>query len=293
MNPFSLKQHLSVNRRLDYLENVEGKTPQDLLPEYIDNNVLNLELDTPIYRIFNAQRFYEMLENRQLMLVRPRCWEDPFENFLLSARWELEDGTIINAASIRDRYYGQCWTMRKECDGLWRNYRGERPDPEAPYPPAFKVATTVRKLMGQFYDPTVPGHTLTFFVGKVEYRSDEEIKAYFSEPEKMNTSEQMANIRYPQTLLVKRQAFSYEEEVRMIYSENRSGTSPAPPAGSPLHPVAIDPDALFDFVELDPWMTVIDRWQAEERIRAAGFTGSVTQSSLYNSPDFVVRVARG
>lgn len=272
-------------------KNFGGLTDQQLLPDYIDNNTLDLELDTPIYRIFNEERFYQMLEGQQLTLVHTSSWKDPFENFLLAARWELLDGTPVNIKKIRNQYYGQCWTLRRECDGLWRNYRGSRVDETAPEPCAFKVATTVRKLMEQFYNLSNRFHQLSYFVGKVNYCSDNDINNYFTQPEKMNTSAQMANLRYPQTMLIKREAFSYEQEVRLIYSDNPENSAQVAEDSSPLYQVSIDANKLFDFIELDPWMSTKVREAAEKRIKAAGFTGSIIQSTLYVNPNFVVRVA--
>ncbi|MCR5890363.1 hypothetical protein LRS06_21790 [Hymenobacter sp. J193] len=290
MNPFDLEQHIRNNRRLDVLKNFEHKTLQELKPEYIDNNVLNVDLDTPIYRLFNEEYFYQMLEQQQLTLVRTSCWQDPFENFLLGARWETVNGTPINVASTRDRYYGQCWTLRKECDGMWRNYRGARKDKDGPEPFAFKVATTVRKLMDQFYNISEQFHELSYFMGKVQYCTDEQIQQFFSEPEHMNTAAHQANLRYTETLFIKRMPFSYEEEVRLIYSDNLESTRHAVDKGK-LYPVLIDANTLYDFIELDPWMKEPEREAAEARIKAAGYGGLITQSGLYTNPNFVVKLA--
>lgn len=161
MNPFSLTEHICNSRRLDYQITYQHIPKSQLKGAYIDNNVMDVDLDTPIYRIFTAERFFQMLDSKSLMLVHTNCWDDPFENFLLNARWETAQGIQVDVASVRDRYYGQCWTLREECDGLWRNYRGTTPGPNGTPPAAIKVATTVGKLMDQFYDVNTSGHELT------------------------------------------------------------------------------------------------------------------------------------
>ncbi|WP_044000464.1 DUF2971 domain-containing protein [Hymenobacter swuensis] len=289
MNPFSLDQHIRNNIRLDHLKYGSGTTPAELKLDHIFNNVIDVDLDTPIYRLFGAKRFYQLLDEKQLALVNPSSWEDPFENFLLKARWELADGTPVNMASIRDRYYGQCWTLRRECDGLWQNYRGAATEEnKAPY--AFKVATTVRQLMNEFYDMSNPYHQLSYFLGKVRYRTDEEILNFFANDERLNTREQMANLRYTRTLLIKREAFSYEEEVRLIYSDSNSA-EPGQPGPPPVHLVPVDLNRLFNYIELDPKMPLAEATQAAQRIAQAGYNGQVTQSSLYNNPNFIVRLS--
>lgn len=290
MNPFDLQQHITNSIILDSQLTNYGKTEQELKPQYMENNVWDVDLDTPVYRLFSEERFFDMLQAQQLTLVRTNLWQDPFENFLLRATWETRNGNPIEVHDLRDRYYGQCWTLRKECDGLWRNYRGVRKDASAAEPYAYKVATTVRKLMDQFYDLTTPYHALSYYIGKVTYCSDAQIKGYFAQPEPVNTPEQMSNVRYPRTMLIKREAFSYEQEVRMIFSDNPDDSRTPAPA-SPLHQVPIDVNSLFDFIELDPTMPAADRNSVEARIKAGGYTGPITQSDLYTDPNFVVRLA--
>ena len=290
MNPFSLPQHLRNSMRLDHLLHTQQATVAQVKPLYIDNNVMNVDLDTPIFRLFNEKRFFEMLESKSLMLLHTTFWEDPFENFLLNARWENAQGQPVDVSSVRDSYYGQCWTLREECDGLWRNYRGTSSNPTTPAA-AIKVATTVGKLMDQFYDMTNPHHEHAYFMGKVRYCSDAEIHAYFTQPEVMNTTEHQVNIRYPDTMLVKRKAFSYEEEVRLIFSDTSGSAARRANPSNGLHPVAIEPNTLFDYIELDPLIKAPTAAAAQARIAAAGYTGRVTQSTLYNNPNFVVRLA--
>lgn len=290
MNPFSLSQHIQTSQRLDYLTNTQQATVAQLKPQYIDNNVMDVDLDTPIYRLFNENRFFEMLEGKTLMLLHTKFWEDPFENFLLNARWETAQGQQVDVSSVRDSYYGQCWTLREECDGLWRNYRGISANPAAPAA-AIKVATTVGKLMDQFYDVNNKFHEHAYFLGKVNYCTDAEVNAYFTQPEAMNSVAHQTNIRYPKTMLVKRKAFSYEEEVRLIFSDSSGSAARRANPSNGLHPLAIDPNTLFDYIELDPLMKAPAATAAQARIAAAGYTGRITQSTLYTNPSFVVRLA--
>jgi len=44
------------------------------------------ELEKPVYRIMPVHRLLQCLEEKQLVLVPPRKWDDPFENYLLSAK---------------------------------------------------------------------------------------------------------------------------------------------------------------------------------------------------------------
>ena len=77
-------------------------------------------LDKPIYRIFPVNRFFEMIKEKKMAMVKPKLWDDPFENLLLSSRFQLDDGEIVNFESANS-VYGQCWTEHREsmrCGGF-------------------------------------------------------------------------------------------------------------------------------------------------------------------------------
>ncbi len=79
------------------------------------NNLIHLtdsDLDRPLYRIFGFARFVEVFEEKQLTLVKPKKWDDPFENFILNSTGILPDGMEFQFGS-RDAFYGQCWTLTK------------------------------------------------------------------------------------------------------------------------------------------------------------------------------------
>lgn len=267
-------------------KSANGSNPAPYKEEYIDNNSINLSLDDTIYRIFSVDKFKRTLADKKLCLVRPSKWEDPFENLLLNSVGQLADGTEVGFESIRDSYYGQCWTLRKECDGLWRNYKGREPA-------AIKVKTTVGKLMNQFYDLTNKFHELSYFIGKVEYATDEEIVDFFRD--EIDLLSFQSNVEIVQSLLIKRLSFSYEEEVRLIFSRPSTneidlGSVRNPWDDSDRFFVNIDPDTLFDEIEIDPWITQAQYRSLESDIRALGFSGQVTRSSLYDKPFFITKI---
>ncbi len=271
--------------QLDQLTNAG----QNVLPyknEFIDINTINLAITESIYRIFSIDKFKKTLQSKKLCLVRPFKWEDPFENFLLNSVGVLKDGSQVGFENIRDNYYGQCWTLKKECDGLWRNYKGKEPA-------AVKVKSTVSKLMEEFYDLTNKFHMLSYFIGKVEYVPDVEIENYFK-----NTIELMgfqSGVEIIQTLLIKRLSFAYEEEVRILFSrpstnEININTVKNPWDDSDYFFVNIDPNNLFDEVEIDPWLPKSEFERLKTEFIALGFTGKIIQSGLYNRPFFVARI---
>jgi|TARA_B110000037_G_C16812918_1_gene380444 hypothetical protein len=50
------------------------------------------ELDKNIYRVFSFKRLKEIFDTKKVTLVKPKRWNDPFENFILNSTGILPDG---------------------------------------------------------------------------------------------------------------------------------------------------------------------------------------------------------
>lgn len=89
-----------------------------VLENYLYLNSKNL--DKPIYRIVSASRFIQILTSKQLTLVNPQKWDDPFENSLAVARVYVSHEAVRFLE--RTGVYGQCWTWHEDTDAMWRIY---------------------------------------------------------------------------------------------------------------------------------------------------------------------------
>lgn len=49
------------------------------------------QLDKNIYRIFSFDRLTEMFNERKITLLKPKKWDDPFENFILKSIGRFPD----------------------------------------------------------------------------------------------------------------------------------------------------------------------------------------------------------
>ena len=156
----------------------ENLSDDQFKTKYLNVNAVNLDLKESLFRIFNYEYFLKDLENNTLTLVSPDLWDDPFENFLLKSKGKLDDGSEVDFSVIRDSFYSQCWSLKEECDGLWRNYRCNNEDKDRI---AIKAKTTSGKLFENVYDINDKRHYLSYFIGKVDYVSDEEIAGYFKD----------------------------------------------------------------------------------------------------------------
>lgn len=118
----------------------------------------DLDPDTKLYRTIPLKRLGELFANRKNVLVRPKLWDDPFENIALSSPVEIKGqaGTF----GFREDYYGQCLTTEGISDAIWRIYSSDKR--------GLRIRTTVDKLLGQLaagFDPDLA--RIRCFVGRV------------------------------------------------------------------------------------------------------------------------------
>lgn len=273
-----------------------GGTDQISNPEqkmrYMDANLIDLGFDTPVYRIFCLDRFLSTLKEKKLCLVKPRLWDDPFENFLMNAKGVLDDGTPVSFEPVREKYYGLCWTLKKECDGLWRNYtnyysckkciESDFKKRHGKKPISVKVRSTVGKLMNAFYNEKDPFHNLSYFMGKVRYLEMNDIVNHLIKEHLTDDT----NVSQVLSLMIKRKSFAYEEEVRMIYTSPDNDYSKST---SDIYKFDIDPDIIFEEVELDPWVDNNDCQTTIDNIKQF-YHGKITRSKLYDDPFFRVKL---
>lgn len=274
MKPFSSKERHTKIIQIDYMNSGDKSKDIAFKNDYLDLNSIDLDLSEEIFRIFNFEYFLNDLKDNKLTLVRPHIWQDPFENFLLNSIGELDDGRLVSFENIRDVYYSQCWSLKKECDGLWRNYKGNSEF-------AVKVKSTTRKLFELSYDITYTFHYLSYFIGKVQYVTDEEIAEFFKS--KVDFSNYQSGLEFAQTMLMKRKSFEYEDEVRLIVRDKDK-------RNDNLLRISMNINDLVEEIIFDPWIKPDLYEQKMNELIENGYTGNITRSSLYDKPFFKVKI---
>ena len=248
-------------------------------------NLINVECDTPIYRIVSFERLLEAIDTKKFTLVKPALWNDPYENFLLNANGVLSDGRRVIFESIRESFYGQCWSLREECDGLWRAFSA--------YGISVKIKSTVSKVMEFFYDIGNPFHYLSYFIGRVEYIPTQEIHDFFSKNiDYLFTSD---NLGLVQTLLIKRATFDYEKEVRLIFDRPNNATADYIGVknrwdNGNVFSFNIDINYVIEEIVFDPRISVSLFKSMENTLRSLGYLGTIKRSDLYDKPQFVAKL---
>jgi len=241
-------------------------------------NFDNIDWDTPIYRVYPIERLSQVFNDKKNTLVKPLMWDDPFENLVFQQTATL-DGQTVSFDSIRETFYGQCWTLNiEETDALWRIY--------SPNKDGVRVKTTLRKLFDNFYDPTYKWAMIAFYIGKINYETSSEIQAFFEDPENLEMIFDTSGAGSVQTLLVKRTEFIHENEVRLIYSAN-SETSDTT---SRIYQYNFDPNSILDELLFDPRFDDGLYLTKKAEFIAQGFTKVIEKSKLYHIPNFNLRL---
>lgn len=235
-------------------------------------NIKESECDDHIYRIISYDRFLEMFDSYKNTLVKPKLWEDTFENFTLKSKLKYPDGSE-RELDTHERLYGQCWTTSKASDAMWRIYSPDRR--------SVRIRTTIGKLFTSISIANINTVMAQSCIGKVEYLPESQIisqaKQAFSEHGQMT----FGNLF--RSLLVKRKAFSHEKEIRLIHLDWGFDIP-----SEDIYKYEIDPHALITQVMIDPRISYEEFKNIKADIEAkTGYQGYIKRSLLYRLPETV------
>lgn len=256
---------------------------ESIFNRYSPPNYLLKELDKPIYRIFKLEYLLNALKNNVNVLVRPKKWEDPFENFYLNLLQKYENIDKKTEAkkkeiedfrkSVEDNVFCQCWTSAKNSDAMWRIY--------SPNKDGICVSSTPRKLIEAIEHKGRENH-LSLAIGAVRYCSAKEIRLKkYESIENVGLQEWIKNI-YFDSLLTKRIEFKHEEEIRIIFDYITRPDDCRIIEDSDLIELPCDWNSCLDEIILDPR---IDSYSEKNLINIISiFSGKIkiSKSDLYN-----------
>ena len=233
-------------------------------------NLKDSDLKKYVYRTISYERLIELFESKENTLVKPKLWEDTFENFVLKAKLRVDDNKVVEY-DVHDRIYGQCWTLEKSSDAMWRIY--------SPDKKSIRIRTTVENLLDSMSMSLIDTPKCFNSVGKVEYLSEKKLLDRAHE-----TFEKDGQVRFGKlfkSLLIKRKAFKHENEIRLLFldwSENAGLDS--------LFKYKIDPHSLISQMMIDPRISYSDFKKIESDIRnKTGYEGVIKRSLLYRLPE--------
>lgn len=235
-------------------------------------NIKQSELDQNIYRIISCERFSQLFESRKNTLVKPKLWEDTFENLALKSILKYSNGTEV-CLDAHERLYGQCWTTSKASDAMWRIY--------SPNKNGIRIRTTIRNLLSSLDLANTNSAMTESCIGKVEYKSE---TAIMSQARKSFTQD--GRITFGslfQSLLVKRRAFEHEKEIRLIYLDWGHRLP-----DKNIYSYDINPHELITQIMIDPRMTYDEFKKLKNEIKqTTGYKGKIKRSLLYRLPETI------
>jgi hypothetical protein len=231
-----------------------------------------------IYRFTTIERLLNIVVQGANTLVAPRKWEDPFENALATHIRLLRPDGSTTPYPLRNRVYGQCWTFTKETDAAWRMY--------VPRGRGVRLRSTVRKLYSSLEKQCpAPYASMACFIGRVEYRSGEEITTLFNDKEWVNNNFRGQGTHgHVDTLLLKRTEFEPEAEVRLLYLDPHNKDH------GDVFTYLLDPSSLLEEITFDPRMEDTQCSTYESILRNCGYAGEINTSGLYKAPDIKICV---
>lgn len=255
-------------------------------------NINDKDIKKPIYRVYEVSRLIDIFEKKDLCLVKPKLWDDPYENFLKYAQGVGEfRGKKINFTYNydQDTIFGQCWTLNKETDATWRIY--------SPMCDRVKVKTSIEKLfnfMKGFND-----ELLFTYIGKVKYTKQKNILSQITKEIK----EQSPYLSFhfdsliKKYYLVKRDVFKYENEIRLMVSlpdkrENDINSIYRDPNNLDVCRFPLpDPGNFFDEIVFDPRMeNSLVRAFTTYFKSSLKFNKDIYKSKLYDKPYVKMKV---
>jgi hypothetical protein len=238
-------------------------------------NISGIRESDFLWRVFPHARALQLFRDRANVLVAPSKWEDPFENFLSRVPIVMADGTYgVFGKQVTGGFVGQCWTnAAAETDATWRIYapaetRGVR------------IKVQAAALFDTIYDSSKPESATRCFLAPIDYKPQSEIHPWLQQLADDGPSGlfRTDGAGVASTLLVKRDEFVHEKEVRLLFDTGGIGEG--------VRPFTCDPNELVLHVLLDPRWTRTEASTVESELRTAGYVGPIDYSELYQIPIF-------
>lgn len=214
-----------------------------------------------LYRILNYKHVMAMFAGRELYFASPRTWDDPYEKALVH--------------KYSDALFAQCWCKKAVSDAMWRIYSTDRT--------SLRIRTT-RHQLAKALTAAQRANKFDFLIEDVEYKTSKLVDVHISQIARDLRIEYTVR-RAEDALLVKRDAFDHEEEVRVIVHD-QAATEARERSG---FKIGVDPHEIIDSIYFDP--------RADDAFiglcthyleRSIGFKGQIRKSALYRLREPVV-----
>ena len=160
-----------------------------------------------LYKYLSLSSFKKCLKNNTLMFQRPIKWKDPFEARFYNANY----GNIPNAKGVNKEFFACCFTKNTSCEAAWRMYsENYKKDP------CIQICLAIGQVRN-FLNRFAESHNAMVYEGNIRYDlADKEISTLHLTTNNYHDLyfEDFTLEKYLNLMLIKRQAFEYEGEIR-------------------------------------------------------------------------------
>lgn len=178
-----------------------------------------------LFRIISLETFIDLLHNKRERYVRPATWKDTFEGYLFSKiydkdeqrkiaeeiyynvcdrNYEATSNNMLNLEHAKWFVYGQCWSIHKESDAMWRIYSYENH--------SIQIQSTKDKIENLFQKEK----QINYDILPVEYDVNPDDDITHLQILQMKKTQRMY-----EPYLHKRKAFMHESETRVLIDDIR------------------------------------------------------------------------
>lgn len=232
-----------------------------------------LYCDKPIYQIIPVKYLIKTILNQKLRFNNIlHSWEDPYELFLLKQNIEVEGWSKNEFISrLKDNYYGQCWSLIKDSDAMWRIYSQDKE--------SVRIKTSVIKMINVL-DQTRGMMWYAPHFGVVDYKNNIQLVNWMNDALEGGSGKLLQ--AFTDSLFVKRTEFAHENEVRFIISKpiEENTVSYSNVFKSHIN-LEIDPFNFIEEIALDPRLSEEDFRDRKTLLSSITKDIPIVQSDLY------------
>jgi len=199
-----------------------------------------------IYRIEIIDRFYKLLDNKELVFVNPDKWEDPLENLIFNAQIIKNGKPFKNPA--KNNIFAQCWSYDGDSYGIWKIYTTkENDDGVIKRHMGVRITTKLDNL-----SQLSKNNQGEYYYGLVEYQPKYKLDKLPKDKKVIGALQKTKPCQgHLETLLIKRKSYSYENQLRLFAIPSNSLLIDAE---KQICRLSIEPKKIITSVRFDPGM---------------------------------------
>ena len=228
--------------------------------EFLSNKLL--------FKYLDLEHALELIKTQKIWVANPTIWTDPFESRFISAKYNGEN------FSWKDKVFCTCFTNASNSEAFWKAYSNND---------ICVKFSIYRKILLEILDQYANANKdVRVYIGKVEYMMTRNIIRPLNQiPFDPKIVPSKSGSFYARLLLLKRKAFQFDDEYRIMIVKNRMHKT----ANGIYIPFNMDPKDLIERITMDPKLSFKkDTYKnAIKECLSNGQQIKVFQSNLYKT----------